>query len=235
MKAVILAAGKGERLRPLTLKTPKPLLKINGKTFLERIIDVLSSSVSEIIIVIGYKGGQIKKFFGTKYKNRKIRYVVQKKLNGTGSALLLTEKYFKEKERFLILNADELLTKKEIKDCLSHKFSWLSRRVKNPEQFAVAIISKKGKIIGVIENPKKSSSDIVAAVAGMVVVNSGIFKYRPAKGRKGEYRVESMMNEFIKDHDVFAVFGENKVENISPRNLKELDKLDKKLRIQARK
>ncbi len=132
MKAVIFAAGKGERLRPLTFKTPKPLLKIGGKTFLERIIGALPSFVNEIIIVVGYKKEQIKKFFGKKYKNRKIHYVIQKKLNGTGRALLLTQKYFKEKEKFLILNADELLTPKEIKGCFSKEFSWISLRIKNP-------------------------------------------------------------------------------------------------------
>lgn len=233
MKAVIFAAGRGERLSPLTLKTPKPLLKIGGKTFLERIIDALPPLANEIIIVIGYKGGQIKKFFGAEYRNRKIRYVVQKKLNGTGSALLLTKKYFRERERFLILNADELLTKKEVKGCFSRKFSWLSRRIKNPQQSAVAIISKARKIVAITENPALKKSD--AVVAGMMIVDSDIFKYKPMRGRKGEYRVESMMNKFIKSHDVFAVFGENKVEKISPRNLEEFDKLDKKFSIRARK
>ncbi len=233
MRAVIFAAGKGERLRPLTFKTPKPLLKIGGKTFLERIIDVLPFFVNEIIIVIGYKRGQIKKFFGKKYKNRKIFYVVQKKLNGTGRALLLTKKYFKKKERFLILNGDELLTQKEIKGCFSHEFSWLTRRIKNLAHTATGAISKGGKIIKIVEKPKNKNSDIV--LAGMIVANSDIFKFKPAKGREGEYRVESMMEEFIKSHDTSAVFGENKVENISPRNSKELDKLDKKLSIRARK
>ena len=79
MKTVIFAAGKGERLRPLTFKIPKPLLKISGKTFLERIIDALPFFLNEIIIVVGYKKEQIKKFLGEKYKNRKIYYVVQKK------------------------------------------------------------------------------------------------------------------------------------------------------------
>ncbi len=233
MKAVIFAAGKGERLRPLTFKTPKPLLKIGGKTFLERIIGALPSFVNEIIIVVGYKKEQIKKFFGKKYKNRKIHYVIQKKLNGTGRALLLTQKYFKEKEKFLILNADELLTPKEIKGCFSKEFSWISRRIKNPQQFAVAVVSKNKKIVNVVEKPKNKKFSL--ALGGMMLVNSDIFKYKPVKGRKGEYRVESMMNKFIRSHDVFAFSGENKVENISPGTPEELDKLDKKFSIKVRK
>lgn len=233
MRAVIFAAGEGKRLRPLTLKTPKPLLKIGGKTFLERIMGALPFFVNEIIIVVGYKGGQIKKFFGKKYKKRKIFYVVQKKLNGTGQALLLTKKYFSKKERFLILNSDELITKKEIDDCFSHEFSWLARRIKNLAHTASGVISKGVKIIKVIEKSKNKNSDIV--LAGMIIVSSDIFKFKSAKGRGGEYRVESMMKEFIKSHDTFAVFGENKVENVSPRNPEEFDKLDKKLSITAKK
>ncbi len=200
---------------------------------MERIIDALPFFLNKIIIVVGYKKEQIKKFLGEKYKNREIYYVVQKKLNGTGRALLLTRKYFKEKERFLILNADELLTQKEIKGCFSKEFSWISRHIKNPQQSAVAAVSKNKKIVSVIEKPKNKKFNLV--LGGMILASSDIFKYKPVKGRKGEYRVESMMNKFIRSHDVFAFFGENKVENISPGTPEELDKLDKKFSIRTGK
>ena len=54
MKCVILAAGKGTRLRPLTEDTPKPLIKVSGKTLLDRIVESLPSAVDELIIVTGY-------------------------------------------------------------------------------------------------------------------------------------------------------------------------------------
>ena len=205
MKAVILAAGKGKRMRPLTLKTPKPLLKVRGRTFLEHILDSLPSNVNEVIIVIGYKGRQIKKFFGNKYKNKTIYYLDQKVLDGTGSALMLAKPYFKNKERFLILLADELVTKKEVKDCLSREFSWLSRYVDTPENAGVISLSTEGRIVSVIEKPKHPSSNLV--VSGLMVINADIFKYKPTKHRNGEYWLTSMMNKFIKDHDVQAVHG----------------------------
>ena len=58
MQAVILAAGEGKRMRPLTLERPKPLIEVAGRPILEHIIDALPREVDEIILVVGYKGGQ---------------------------------------------------------------------------------------------------------------------------------------------------------------------------------
>ncbi|MDP4007342.1 MAG: NTP transferase domain-containing protein, partial [bacterium] len=64
MQAVIIAAGKGMRMRPLTLNLPKPLLRVMGKSILERNLEQLQGLVDEVILVIGYKGEAIKKYFG---------------------------------------------------------------------------------------------------------------------------------------------------------------------------
>src|SRR4051812_12350183 len=116
MKAIILAAGKGKRMGTLTHSTPKPLIKIGQKTILEHLLDSLPRRVDEIIIVIGYRGDQIQKFIGTAYEGRPIRYVIQKKLDGTARALLLTRHLFKDpRERFFIIYGDELPTRREIR------------------------------------------------------------------------------------------------------------------------
>ena len=82
MQAVILAAGNGTRLRPITNHVPKPMIKIGNKTLLEYNIDNLPSEVDEIIFVIGYLGEQIKDYFGSEFKGKKIKYVEQKELLG---------------------------------------------------------------------------------------------------------------------------------------------------------
>ncbi len=87
MQAIILAAGEGKRLRPLTLDKPKPLIEINGKSLLEHNMDKLIGLVNEIILVIGYKGEKVKEKFGNNYRGIKIKYIKQKKLLGTGKAL----------------------------------------------------------------------------------------------------------------------------------------------------
>ena len=65
MKAIILAGGIGERLRPLTLETPKPLLPIQRKPIVQRCIENLKNhNINEIILSIGYMGDKIKNYFG---------------------------------------------------------------------------------------------------------------------------------------------------------------------------
>ncbi len=218
MKAVILAAGRGKRMRHLTDDTPKPLLKIGKKTLLDNIFDVLPKSVDEIIIVIGYKGGKIKKRYGNFYQGKTIKYVVQKKLNGTAYAVLLAKSFFKKRgERFLIIYGDEMPAKNQMRKCLKHEFSWLCREMTDSSQSGIPKISKEGRILGVIEKPKRFSSNFVAA--GVMAVNTDIFKYKPVKHKNGEYYLTSMMDKFVKKHPVFMVKGTKNIAFSYPEDM----------------
>ena len=71
LTVIVLCGGKGERLKPLTLKTPKPLMKIKDKTILEYIINhLLKSDIKNIIVASGYKHYLVKKFINVKYKKK---------------------------------------------------------------------------------------------------------------------------------------------------------------------
>ncbi len=208
-KAIILAAGKGKRMGFLTSSKPKPLLKVGGKTFLDHIFYVLPNEIKEVVVVIGYKGEQIKAYLGKYYKGRKIVYVAQNKPTGTAHAFLLTKPHFnqrlKEKERFLIFYGDELATKAEIKKCLSNEFSWLCHRVSGLRQTGIVEIDKNYRIIKVVERPKKFKSNLAAG--GVMLVNTDLLNYRPIKHNNGEYYLTSILNEFLKTRNVYAVIG----------------------------
>jgi dTDP-glucose pyrophosphorylase len=95
MKAVILAAGKGTRMRELTNELPKPMLKVQGKPILEHIIEgVMSAGIREIFIVTGFKAETIEDYFkdGAKWGTRIVygRQVVQ---DGTGKAPELAKEF----------------------------------------------------------------------------------------------------------------------------------------------
>ena len=89
MMAVVLAGGLGERLKPLTNLTPKPLLKIKGKPILEYCIDNLKKhEIIEIILSVGYMADKIRDYFldGSKFGTN-IKYNVESQPLGTGGAV----------------------------------------------------------------------------------------------------------------------------------------------------
>ena len=77
MKAIVLAAGEGRRMRPLTENIPKPLLQIQDRPLIEHIVERLPEEVDELIIVVGYLGEMIKQYCSDNFLGRPITYVEQ--------------------------------------------------------------------------------------------------------------------------------------------------------------
>jgi len=104
---VILAGGKGKRLRPITKnKVPKPLVEINGIPFLDYLLNYLSKfKIYRIFILCGYKGTQISERYNNKKINNKLIICkIENKLMGTGGALNLIKE--KVSRKFLLVNGD---------------------------------------------------------------------------------------------------------------------------------
>lgn len=107
MKAMILAAGKGERLRPLTETTPKPLLKVHNIPLLEYHLKQLAhAGVTEVIINVWYLGEQIVSLIGNGERfGLKIQYSVEEQLLNTGGGIVKCLPMLGD-EPFLVLSAD---------------------------------------------------------------------------------------------------------------------------------
>ena len=221
MKTVILAAGEGRRMYPLTRRIPKPLLRVGNKTILDYIFDALPSEVDSVIMVVGYLQKKIRQHLGHKYQGRNIRYVEQTVLDGTASALFLTKDFFSPHERFLLIYGDELPTVEEVKACVSFPVSWLCAPSAHPRQSGIASIGEDNLIREVIEKPANPSSNMSAA--GIVVLNEDIFHYDLAQHENGHYYLADIMNQFIKTHPVRAVYGRERPNFVSPD---ELDRID---------
>lgn len=112
MQAVILAAGKGTRLQPLTNTTPKPLLHVGGKPLIEHVLDALPDTVTNVIVVVNYLHEQLEMHLGNTWNNKSITYVFQDPLNGTAGALHQIKELLDDS--FLVLNADDLYQKKDL-------------------------------------------------------------------------------------------------------------------------
>ncbi len=109
MQAVILAGGAGTRLRPLTLAVPKPMIKINGKPFLQYILEELKKyGVRDIILCVGYLADKFKEYFGDGSKlGINLSYSVEREFLGTAGAVKLAEKYLEDD--FVLMNGDTYL------------------------------------------------------------------------------------------------------------------------------
>jgi len=206
MKAVILAAGKSTRTYPLTLTTPKPLLKVAGKTLLEHNLDQLQGLADEAIIVVGYMKEKIMEAFGAKYKKLRLTYVVQKEQLGTGDALRQAEPHLDG--RFLMIQADDLHDADELRECLRHPNSIMGIKVDDISAFG-ALVVKKGKLAEIVEKPKTHVSDY--ANCGCYVLEKGFFKHldKIKKSARGEYEVTDALTGYAKENEVFFVESKN--------------------------
>ncbi|MEM1540872.1 MAG: nucleotidyltransferase family protein, partial [Candidatus Bathyarchaeia archaeon] len=110
MKAVVLAAGEGVRLHPITLTRPKHLISFGGKPILEHCLKAIKAcGISEIVIVVHYMAEAIRKYFGSGEKlGLKIEYAYQKDALGTGNAASVAEPYVDGD--FLLVYGDLLFT-----------------------------------------------------------------------------------------------------------------------------
>lgn len=107
MEVIILAGGEGKRLRSLVWDRPKPMADVNGRPFLEYLMDVLIEQGCEhFILSTFYKKEVIRSHFGNEYKRVTISYSEDCQPLGTGGSLLRAHKYLFTKRPFLIVNGD---------------------------------------------------------------------------------------------------------------------------------
>ena len=108
MKVLIIAAGEGTRLQPLTYTRPKPMIPLLGKPMLEHIIQQLQVlGHTEIILVVGHQRQKIEEYFGTGNNlGVSLEYAVQKERKGEADAILCAESYLKDESMFLMLDGD---------------------------------------------------------------------------------------------------------------------------------
>ncbi|MAG19969.1 hypothetical protein CL618_00880 [archaeon] len=144
IKAIILAAGKGTRLKPLTDNIPKPLVKINHISILEYILNTLIElNIKEIALIVSYKKQEIIKKITNKYKTANITYIHQEQPLGTGQATLLAKDFTKDSD-FISINGDIIydinILKKIIEN--SHSNVLALKEITEPRKAAAVTINE---------------------------------------------------------------------------------------------
>lgn len=183
MQAVILAAGEGMRLKPLTDVIPKCLLKVGKKSILEHTFSQLPPEIKEVIIIVGHLKSQIKEKIGTGFNGRRVRYVEQAERLGTGHALFICKDFLEDK-KFLVMMGDNLYIKKDIESCLRYDLCLLAQKLEAPERFGVLKV-ENGLLQDIVESPKLSVGTLVNC--GLYVLDKKIFNYSLVSIGKDEY------------------------------------------------
>ncbi|MBW2965866.1 NTP transferase domain-containing protein [Candidatus Woesearchaeota archaeon] len=167
MKAVIMAAGKGTRMLPLTESIPKVLVEINGKPFLYYVLENLKKAgFNDIGIIVGYKKEKFPEFL--KKYNFKAELIEQKEQKGTGHAVMQAKDFCKN-ENFIVLGGDNLFSIKDLKAVKQQdEFCYVvGKEVNNPEKYGV-LITKDDKLIEIKEKPKEFVGNLI---------NIGLYKF----------------------------------------------------------
>jgi dTDP-glucose pyrophosphorylase len=181
LEAVLMAGGKGTRLRPMTLTTPKPLLEVGGKPIIEYNIDrLIEFGVQKIYISVNYLKDQLKDYFGDgSSKGIKIEYIEETEITGTLGSATYIENY--TTEQILVMNSD-LLTNIDFEDLfIQHS--------KLASEMTVATVPYKVSIpYGIVETKNQMVQSIIEkptytyySNAGIYIINSTCLKEIPQK------------------------------------------------------
>ncbi len=234
MKALILAAGQGKRLEPLTETQPKVMLPLVDKPLLEHLlIEVKMAGIREVSILVGYCGDDIKSYFGNGSAiGLEITYIEQKKLLGTAHAIAKSN----FTEDFLVLNGDTLVLSSDIKKVMkahSDNTTIAVKTSKNPEFYGVVEVDKN-IVKNLQEKPEKPESNLIST--GIYAFSTEIYSAIEKTGlsKRGEYEITDSIKIQMEDADVTAVEIENFFDIGSPwgyldANAELLDKADGKI------
>jgi len=188
MKAMILAAGVGSRLDPLTRNVPKPLVPIVNRPVIEHIIDLLKKhGFDEIMVNLHYLGNVIQAHLGDGSKlGVSIAYSHEDKLWGDAGSVKRCEKFFTEgpNEPFLVVGGDDISDKDLTKLVKSHKEKRALATiglslVDDPSEYGIVLMNERNRITRFLEKPKGEVIFSNTANTGVYVFDQSIFDYIP--------------------------------------------------------
>lgn len=202
MQCVILAAGKGTRMKELTADKPKPLIAVCGKPLLSHIIDALPPEVDDIIMVIGYKGELLQSEFGELYEGRRMRYVHQEVQAGPADALLLCKDMLQG--RFMMLFCDDIHGKEDLaKLVASPTAAILAKEHHNPKIFGVIELQENGTLDQVVEKPEFPKTNLV--YTGPAMLDTHIFDYEAPVHANGERYTTDLFTKYAKEYPLAVI------------------------------
>ena len=205
MDAVILAAGLGTRLRPHTLTTPKPLLEVQGRPILDRIIGALPP-VDRLVVVVNYLAEQIEAYLSKQKHIKEWVTVRQEVPRGTGDAVRVCKPHI-QSDRVLVLNGDDLYGAADLAALATKPMGLLAHAVEEPRKFGIVFPRPDGTLEKLIEKPNLDGRHL--ANIGAYLFPKRVFDIELPLSPRGEYEITDAVSALAKSgpfHVVEAKF-----------------------------
>ncbi|WP_227134383.1 sugar phosphate nucleotidyltransferase [Halorubellus salinus] len=209
MKAVVLAAGEGRRLEPLTNRRPKPMLPIAGKPLLEYVLEaIVDAGIDEVVFVVGYARDRIQTHFGDGDDwGVDVEYVVQEKQLGTAHAVAQAEAAVND--AFVVLNGDRIIEPSavtSVAERLARDGGPVMTVTRSADPGAYGVVELDGdRVVDIEEKPREAASELINA--GVYGFERSVFDAisETPPDDAGERGIPDTLAGFVADGGVSAV------------------------------
>ncbi|QIO22972.1 bifunctional sugar-1-phosphate nucleotidylyltransferase/acetyltransferase [Haloarcula sp. JP-L23] len=202
MQAIVLAAGEGTRMRPLTVNTPKPMLPVADRPLVAHTADTaIEAGADELIFVVGYEADAVREYFGDSYRGRPVSFAVQEEQLGTAHAVDAASEYIDGP--FAVLNGDNLYDEASLTALFDAAPSIAAYRVPDPSNYGV--LSTDGdRVTGIVEKPADPPTRLANAGAYVFPAEARNWLDVPLSDR-GEHEITDVLARVIEERSVTAV------------------------------
>ena len=192
MDAIILAAGKGTRLRPHTETVPKPLLDVQGRPILDWIIGALPP-VDRLVVVVNYLAEQIESYLAKQTHVKNWTTVRQAEPRGTGDALMSCRGAVTS-DRVMVLNGDDLIGRADLANLATVSMGILTHSVNEPEHYGITFRNPDGTLEKIVEKPTGLVPPQLANIGGYMFPRE-VFDLTLPLSPRNEYEITDAVSQ----------------------------------------
>ncbi len=226
MKAVILAAGRGTRLLPLTESVPKPLIEVNGVPILERMLKQLKSvGITDVVVVVHHLKGQIMNYCSGSPFGMNVTCVEQEEMKGTADAVLCAESHVVG--RFICIAVDSFFETSLLDELINTEGGIITcKEVEDASRYGVLEVSGE-EVVKIVEKSSNPPSNL--ANFSVYVFPHEIFDAckELIPSARGEFEITDAINLLIERGVEFKYLKTEILDIGTPEQLKEAEEIDK--------
>ena len=199
MQTVLLVAGEGTRMRPLTAELPKPMLPVADRPLCAHTADAaIEAGTDELIFVVGYEADAVREHFGEEYRGIPVKYATQDEQLGTAHAVRAAREHLEGD--FAVLYGDDLYDAASIRELFESTPGISAYRADNPSNYGV-LDTDGDRVVGVTEKPDNPDTDLVSA--GACILPSEAREWLDVEmSERGEYELTDVLDRVFAAYEV---------------------------------